>query len=417
MIKNKLTFLQLTTLLVSAAVGAQAQMVNCNGFLKGKYIEAGINWNGAFGSSVRPPAGYHPHNTAGLYNAVACGSTHTTDSSIAFVADPAKDGWSTGTPPYYGDYLLPGNPQEGWSYMVDGVQVNAWNSVAVTQDSIGSGMISYIMSYTNAAGISQVKSQAIKEGIYITHFYTLDTSKLYINVEVEIENTSLSTISNVYYMRTVNPHNDQYYSSVASTKNKIVRALPDSLNRTAIATWGTVNTDAYLALATQDFRAKGFIYKNTGLPTGNTIDNIYSGDANYLYNLNDSNVANTSIGIIYDLGNFISGFKTHFTYIYAFHPSAIDSDEFTDPHVGVSVVRPQDIKLYPNPAANSIFVDGIAAGGELQITDLSGRQVFLGKITSEHTSYQLPELKQGMYIAILRGAYGETLKRTQLCIQ
>lgn len=67
-----------------------AQIVGPNCFLKGLYVEVGINTCGAFGSSVAPPAGYHP-----------------TEGGLGFVADWESDGWATGTPIYCGDYFVP----------------------------------------------------------------------------------------------------------------------------------------------------------------------------------------------------------------------------------------------------------------------------------------------------------------------
>src|SRR5579875_3025781 len=98
---------------------------SCNAFLKGSYIEVGVNTNGAYGSSVNAPKGYHPKGGASVGD--VCYKTCPT-SNLGFVADPDKDGWTVGSPyPYYGDYFLPGDPQEGWSIEINGSQVNAWN--------------------------------------------------------------------------------------------------------------------------------------------------------------------------------------------------------------------------------------------------------------------------------------------------
>jgi len=111
------------------ACRADAQLSSCNAFLQGNYLEVGVNWNGAYGSSVAPPAGYHPLGAAPVINSPACGSVcDSYNVGLGFVCDPDKDGWTVGTPyPYYGDYFLPGVPQEGWSIMADGVQANSWN--------------------------------------------------------------------------------------------------------------------------------------------------------------------------------------------------------------------------------------------------------------------------------------------------
>src|ERR1700761_5952225 len=105
-----------------------SQLSNCNVFLKGNYVEVGINVNGAYGSSTNAPAGYHPAGPASEYNPCTndCATTN-----LGFVADPDKNGWNVGVPNYFGDYFLPGIPQEGWSIMADGHQANSWNGGGV----------------------------------------------------------------------------------------------------------------------------------------------------------------------------------------------------------------------------------------------------------------------------------------------
>ena len=91
-------------------LNTSAQIVSGNAFLKGNYIEIGIAPCGTYGSSVVAPAGYHPRGgTAG-------------PDSLGMVADPFKDGWTTGSPAYMGDYFLPKLPEEGF-----GVEINATN--------------------------------------------------------------------------------------------------------------------------------------------------------------------------------------------------------------------------------------------------------------------------------------------------
>ncbi len=393
-----------------------AQISNCNGFIKGNYVEAGVNWNGAFGSSNRPPAGYHPERQSTLYNAPACGGALHTDTALGFVADPYKDGWNVGTIPHFGDYILPGTTQEGWSYMADGVQIDAWNALAASVDTLTGGMTSGIISYSDTLGVRQIKTQAVKGGIYLTHIYTIDTGDLFIKVEVIIDNTSVSTVSNIVYMRTVNPHNDQSISGNSGTINKIDYNLPDSLNRVVVSARGITNTDAYLALATQDVRMNPipFIYKNSGLPNSTTIDNIYAGDANYLYNKDDSNTMNTSIGIIYDIGNMNSGDAKTFNYIYAFNKSVIDSTlNVVDSHLAVRNAYPSHFNVYPNPATNTFKIAGLQHGDAIDVYDMMGKKVCNYTYTGAN-SFNISECIPGSYMLIIRDRFGAVLGRMPL---
>ncbi len=389
-----------------------AQISNCNAFLKGKYIEAGVNWNGTFGSSYRPSAGYHPQGTATLYNGAACGGASASDSSIGFVADPDKDGWDNGTPTHFGDFILPGGPQEGWSFMYDAGQIDVWNHNAATSDTLAAGMTCSIMSYLDTNGVSQVAAQGIVSDMYITQFYSLDTNKLYIKVEILFENLSLSTMSNVYYMRTINPHNDQSLSSVPNTKNKIEYSLPDTLNRTVISTRGTMYNNAYLSLATQDPRAVGFISKTAQLPNSTTIDNIYSGDGAYLYSKNDSDVGNNAIGLIFSLGSMPSGSTTQVNFIYAFSPSVIDSTLNTiDTPNAVGNVPVVNYNLFPNPVKDIVTISGMAPTDKLELYDVVGRKVNEALINLHGNTWKVSGIKEGSYILVLEDNQGIVKKR------
>jgi hypothetical protein len=78
-------------LFLACIPAAKAQLVSGNLFLKGNYVEVGVQPNGSFGSNVGAPAGYHPH----IFATTMCTSTAST-SLLGYVADPAMDGWSTG---------------------------------------------------------------------------------------------------------------------------------------------------------------------------------------------------------------------------------------------------------------------------------------------------------------------------------
>ncbi len=393
--------------MLAASGTTNAQVVNCNAFMLGNYVEAGINWNGAFGSSTPPPSGYHPQSTASLFNSPSCGGSLATGSSLAFVADPDKDGWSAGTPASYGDYLLPGGPQEGWSITADASQYNSWNHDAASSDTIAGGLTGTILAYADSNGARHVTTQGILGGfLYITQFISLDTSKLYISVDVLIENSSLATINNIYYMRTVNPHNDQSLSSVAATKNKIEYnnyVSPDTLNRTVVSARGTVYNNAYISLATQDTRAVGFINKTSPLPNSTTIDNIFSGDPNYMYGLHDSLVSNTSIGLIFNCGSLSSGAGVYFHFVYAFSSKVIDSNLNTvNPHEGVGELSRAKQTVYPNPVTNTFSVAGLEPGDELSLFDMTGRKIEDAIAVNSSNNFRLNSVEPGTYILCIR---------------
>lgn len=389
---------------------AQAQIVNCNGFLKGNYVEAGVNWNGAFGSSVTPPAGYHPQTTSAYFNAAACGGTAVTDSALGFVADPDHDGWSAGSPASFGDFILHGIAQEGWSVMVDGNQVNGWNTNALAVDSITGGMTAAIIAYSDTLGVKTVKWQGQLSGLYFTQFASLDTANLYIKVQVLIENTSLTTMNDIYYMRTINPHNDASVSSSLTTRNKIEFQQPDSFNRSIVSSKGITYTGAYLALISQDESAKAFLCKYATLPDATTIDNIFAGDTNYLYGVHDSIDGNLGMGLVYNVGTLNSGGAAVVNFIYAFRADVLDS-AIIEPN-GITDISGLRYDVFPNPAQQTLHINGLAHNDEVELYNIIGSQMAASHDNNTDT-IDVSALPPGMYIAVIKNKAGITTGRVK----
>ena len=392
-----------------------AQESNCNAFMLGNYLEIGVNWNGAFGASTTPPVGSHPTSTASLYNTRICGGSLFTGTSLGFVADPEKNGWTFGSPNYFGDYILPGAAQEGWSVMADGVQKNAWNYDAASADSI-TGLNCYIMSYLDSGGQILTKTQAVDDGLYITQFITLDTSQLYFTVQVLVENTSLAAISDIYYMRTINPHNDQILSGVPQTWNKIeYQTPPDTANRAIVSARGTMYNSSYLAIGTNDFRGKAFITKNSTLPNAVTLDLLYFEDTNYTYTWNDSILGNTSIGLVYDLGTLTSGTYAVFTFFYAFRPDVLDDAIHHVNQLSASDIKAavQHYTVYPNPVTTSFKVTGLLQTDELVVYDMRGslREVFANSTGGQ---FSIAGYEPGTYVLLVKDKTGYIKDRLTL---
>jgi len=406
-------FFLVAVLVLSLSDGGYAQILNCNSFIKGKYVEAGINWNGAIGSSVHPPVGYHPDTLSYLHNFTTCGGAAIADSAIGFVADPDKDGWNVGAPAYYGDFVLPGGVNEGWSYMSNGIQLNGWNTDAAGLDTIAGFSNCYQMSWTDTSGVIKTSWQGVKDGIYITQLTTLDTNQLYVRMDVIIENTSLAPEEDIYYMRMINPHNDALLSHNYQTVSKIEYQAPDTLNRVAVSARGTVHNNAYIVLSTQDATAEGFITRAPGLPTANTIDNIWAMDpANFDYTLGDSITANSSMGIVYNVGTLISGHSALVSFIYGFSPSVVDS--VTDSTIAVvNVVRPSPAyTAFPNPTTSQVKINGMQPGDLVTFFNLLGQPMV--PIQMGTAMFNISSFPPGNYIARISSGEGTVKARLRV---
>lgn len=70
----------------------------CSGeiFLKSQNIEVGVHRAGSYGTASNAPNSFEYRN-----------------KRLGFIADYGRDGWNVGTPPFSGDYFVPGAPVEG----------------------------------------------------------------------------------------------------------------------------------------------------------------------------------------------------------------------------------------------------------------------------------------------------------------
>lgn len=297
-----------------------AQLVSCNAFLKGNYVEVGINTNGAFGTGEPAPGGYHPRGGVSMKNVCTGGCSGTL--GLGWVADPDKDGWTVGTPNYYGDYFLPGTPQEGWSIEVNGAQSNAWNNNAgCATGTIFTGTLSgNNVLYSNNGTRSTSTWVGANSTFSIRQITTLDTGNLFFTMSVTLVNTSGSTQNNVYYMRTVDPDQEVPITGLYQTINEITYQLPNALNATLVSATGTTHPGAYLGLGTLDCRAKCFRLNSGLVPTVN-CSALYAGSSTVSYS--GTATIDAGVGIVFNLGNVAAGDSVKFAYAYILDTSDI----------------------------------------------------------------------------------------------
>jgi|GEM_PF-2473585 len=352
---------KLILLVILLPIIASAQMDSCNVFLQGNYLEVGINWNGAFGTSSSAPTGYHPKGGAG--SITDCnGICYAGTSNLAFVADPDKDGWTVGSPyMYIGDYCLPGLPQEGWSIMADGIQGNAWNGYGCSSSPgiFGNGMVGGNVSYSSYGTSRNSAWEGSFDSIIIAQITTIDINKLYATVQVSFRNTGSVARKNAYYLRTIDADNTQAEGGQFTTINKIEAQVPNALSRTIVSSLGLSATNApvpsaYLALGTNDCRAKAFIIKSTFYPSTGTLDSIYGkyggkGDTvDYKYSGTDT--ADEAIGLAFQLGDLEPGVLVTINFAYLFDKADIDS-----------ILTPTAPTWYPNTIGATVHKSGDTA--------------------------------------------------------
>ena len=415
--KGFLPKLGLSLIFVLSAGYTNAQMVDCDIFLKGNHMEVGINSNGAFGTSVAAPTGYHVTVTDTLYNDCTYMS-YQIFQDLGFVVDPNLTGWTS----YYGDYILPGNPREGWAIEYGAGTATAYSYNYYTGTSGFSGpLIGANTAYSTISGtLKGTWNGSFHSTLNVNQVTTVDITKLYLMVHVGFYNTG-TTLDSFYYLRTINPHNDQVTTSNPNTRSKIVHQLPNPGGLVVVEATGIADTLAYIALGTKDPRAKCFIIKDSTLPGPGTLASIWAGDiTHYIYS--DTLSGDHGIGLVYKIG-VGPGDSSFLDYGYSFKGSIIDTVLDTSLHsgggggggtlkTGLSSAD-QTISLYPNPVNSELNISGIKAQDKISIYDITGRLIASADyINSKNVAtLSVGLLQPGIYMAIVRDASNNIIKR------
>ncbi len=225
----------LTVVLIVLSSSSYSQIVGANAFMKGAFVEVGVNTCGAYGSNGAAPAGYHPNVFSGL----------------GFVADSDMDGWTTGTPDYCGDYFVPGSPVEGWQIQI-GASVYTNTDQGCWTSEIPGDITSY--SYTSGVYTTIWEGTLAAEDITITQTTTLPDSARYFVTRILICNDGPTDLTDVYYMRNVDPDQDQPWSFDFTTYNEIVYNPPTDPD--ALVTAEGLTYGCFLGMGARDENAR-----------------------------------------------------------------------------------------------------------------------------------------------------------------
>jgi len=275
--------------------GSTDQIISNNVFLQGQYIEVGVSQWGFFGTTVAQPAGYHGN----------------VGNALGFVADPKKDNWNGGTPAYDGDYFLPGSPIEGFGIQINGTDYNNQGGLAFDIP---------MTSVSNAFSSNQhiaIWNGAVS-GLTIKQTVKFSDDATYFTIKAELTNTTGSTLSNVYYMRNVDPDNEAIATGNYSTINTIVyQPNTDPQQRALVSAVGQTY-GMYLGLAAADSRARvtygGF---------GNTSpSDVWNGTGTDL-SQSGTQTDDKAISLSFNLGNIAPGETKTVDYAYILDASQV----------------------------------------------------------------------------------------------
>ena len=426
-----------TLFMAVGALGARAQMDSCNVFMQANHVEMGISPVGSYGSSVGAPSGYHGNVTDGSNYNSTCGPYSYGTNHVGFVADIDMDGWSTGTPPYFGDYFLPGSPFEGWELEIAGSRLEAIND-----DSTYTGTLTCTgganISYSATGGTITSTWQGMIDSVVLTQVTTIDTGSLFFTTNITLTNLSTSPKNDIYYMRSLDPDNEEPETGIFTTINTI---LHQSTDTTVVTATGTTYATDVLGLGTTDTNATCLVYADWPLSSTVSLGAMYNQtytDGGTLYTQGTSNTNDFAIGLVFSIPHLAtvdsaadsvarvtSGTTLHpansasFTFFYSFGHAGLDSAlSALGSHIptAVSYVNQQtNVKVYPNPAHSMINVSGLNAGDQVSLVDMMGQTLYVPVTTGIGTA-QLSSaaLNPGSYLLIVTDKNGQVVSRSKV---
>jgi|GEM_PF-860009 len=406
----------------------------CGVILSGNFVQTGISQNGSFGSSVPLPANIYADDTPNTCN---CDNVMYHGLSLGFVSDPDMNGWTVGSPPYFGDYFLPGNSFEGWSIELGGIQYNAYQSNLLTCGSPYTSSSSSPPYALTGNNVSYTTNDSLLIGTWqgnlggflnITQLVTLDTNTLFLNMDITITNTDSTPVNDLYYWRVINPQNEAMQTGNFATNNTIEYQMPDSENAVLVSATGPTFPQAYIALGTSDTNAKCFIsetwpptqladqyYSMTGAGAGNTYcqgctDNgdYGIGLVYYIAHLAPADSASDSVYSVVTATRHPAN-TAHFNSIYSFSKTVSDSVLKVNPltHYNNSKNK-NELKIFPNPLTQTMNISTLNTGDKITVCDITGRVLRVWYAdTNDVGKFDLSDLLPGSYLIIVQDNCGQ----------
>ncbi|MBC8046433.1 MAG: hypothetical protein H7Y00_06530, partial [Fimbriimonadaceae bacterium] len=296
--KSFVRFYGLITMLIVYQY-ASAQIVGSNVYLKGNFVEIGVNQCGAYGSDESPPAEYHP-----------------TEAGLGFVADGDLDGWDEGDPEYCGDYFVPGSPVEGWQIQV-GSDVYTNTDQYCSPAMVPGDVISY--DYSGGTYTAVWEGDVPDYDLTLTQTTILKEDKVYFVTMIQLCNDGLTDIEEVYYNRNVDPDNDQPWSGDFTTDNIIV-SQPNDTNCTALVTSEGLTYGCFLGMGAKNPNAR-VSYGNFSTTAGSP-ENVYEGTGGY--SSSGSSVGDIANSIAFYIPIITAGSCETVTFAYILDPADLD---------------------------------------------------------------------------------------------
>ncbi len=342
-----------------------------------------------------------------------------------------------------GDYFLPGMPFEGWDLEINGQRCQGYNTGSGSSTLITSAGTATGTNLSYAATGSKVSGtwQGMYDSVAITQITTLDTNDMYFTVKVILTNTAVAPKNNIYYLRSLDPDNDQSWLGGGFPTHNVIEY--QSTDTSIVSATGYSSTSAYLALGTADTAATALIYNSWPIAIGSSLASAYSGtmSGEFTGPVGTDHAGDIAIGLIMYIPHLStvdsagdSVYRTtsvaatrhpknsaSFTYFYAFSKDAADSaiahTILTYPAVTLGTISNvnsvADVRVYPNPSKDQITITGLAATDRVALYDMVGRSAGQDWVVSQDgaSTFRYNNVPTGAYVVVVTDSSGNIKSR------
>ncbi|MEE4000877.1 T9SS type B sorting domain-containing protein [Tenacibaculum sp. FZY0031] len=299
----------------------EAHLKEGEGWIKGNYVEIGINSKGVFGANTsNKPATFHDNR-------------ETSNFLFGFIANPQKDDWVD----YDGDFFTPGAAEEGFVIEINGINFSN-NNVDFVEGIDGEILSSEKIESDCFDNLAQITWQGTVDDLQIKRLFSVTENGLFIQMITSITNTSNVVKNDVYFMNNVDPDNNVTLTTDFSTNLEIV-SQPSPTNNISIvkATQnpvGDINDQDGSAVSfyANDQRAK----VSFGGFSNRSASQIWNG-IGVINTVGATTLADEAMSISFNLGNILP--KETKTFVYYYILKEID-ETFVPLIVNISTSNP-----------------------------------------------------------------------------
>ena len=270
---------------------------------------------------------------------------------------PGKDGYTVGSPPYSGDYFVPGSPLEGW-----GISWRTGSPSGSRTTRLMKGLVGYRQftgSYSTECFASEGRASATWTGttdgvIQMLQSTSFDEDELFFTTSITITNTGSSPLYEFHYLRNVDPDQEQPHSGSYVTLNWVQYqpyvsgdpsgfVHPDYPDTALVMATGTTHTQLALGLGAvhPQARANHFGFNN------NDPEAAWSNSEWKSYSRSSKRRADQGINLVFRFPRIDPGASISFTWVYV-----LDESDLQKAIMGIEAVT----ILQPSAAASGMVL-------------------------------------------------------------